>query len=176
MSQDLLDGEQIDSGFQQFRGERVPQGVSAEAAFQAGTEFGSLQGSPRSRRSQGPVWSRLGNSHTGLRCVFQNRRSSVSSLCERGTSRCLFPLPRATRIVMRRLSMSATRRCTASPTRIPVAYIVVSSIRCLRDENALQEFQDLVAAEDHGNLFRLLAERQPRDVILAAQRGPIEET
>ena len=36
VSQDLLDGEQIDPRFQQFRGERVPQGVGVEAAFHPG--------------------------------------------------------------------------------------------------------------------------------------------
>ena len=38
MPQDLLDGEQIDSGFQQLGGKRVPQCVRVEAAFQAQKE------------------------------------------------------------------------------------------------------------------------------------------
>ena len=50
VSQDLLNREQIDPGFQQFRGERVPQGVSAEAAFQAGPHFGSPQNGPHGLR------------------------------------------------------------------------------------------------------------------------------
>ena len=156
VSQNSLNGEQIDAGFQQFRGERVPQRMRVEAPFQPRSDprRAHILSMEAMLRGRSGLW--LGNSHTGLRCVCQNNLSSVRSLGDNGTSLCLFPLPRETRIVIRRLSMSLTFSCTASPTRMPVAYIVVSSIRCLRGRMHCRNFRTSSRLRTTGTRFGFL--------------------
>ena len=53
--QDLLNGEQIDSGFQQFRGEGVPQRMGTEATRQPGPALGFLATLLQNGDAQVPV-------------------------------------------------------------------------------------------------------------------------
>jgi len=67
VSQDLLNGEQVDPRFQEFRGKRVPQRMSVEPPLQAARIRARLQAFSTDAMVRWLSGSRLGNIHTGLR-------------------------------------------------------------------------------------------------------------
>ena len=99
VAEDLLNGQQIDAGFQQMGGVAVAQAVRGDLFFirqSATTRLRVFWTPPRSSgdlaiaAADKPPW-RFGNRNFGCRCRRQNARSCTSVASGNGTSRSLLP-------------------------------------------------------------------------------------
>ena len=153
-----LDGPEVGAGLQQVGGEAVPQGVDSDVLAQA-RGLGARLAQTMLHRARGdrPVRDvARGRASGSGRAAFQYSRRTASNRGESITSRSLRPLAWRTRMTIRRLSMSSTRRADDLGDAEPGGVGGHEDGAVLEAGDRLEELRDLVGAEDDGELLLLL--------------------